>query len=192
MAKWRCSLVVMMVEVDNVRWAGVDILPFWSLVSSSETATSDMPIFWVWAKRNQWLWAHLYPSMLWESRERSIKHQSSWNSLTHSLGPWRSLNWWNGWERGWDSYYEWWLGGVWDLLYGWGMEIEAMERRLCVWCYLWNVLRTSVCQIVENVKKVWKNNHIPFCEKCSWVSKSRLVCCWCSCRRRKSCEKLAI
>ena len=64
-------------------WAGVDGLPFRSLVSSSEAATSDMPIFWVWVKRNQRLWALLYPSMLRESRERSIKHQSSRNSLTH-------------------------------------------------------------------------------------------------------------
>ena len=52
MAKWRFSLVVMMVEVDYVRWAGVDGLPFRSLVSSSEAATSDIPIFWAWAKRN--------------------------------------------------------------------------------------------------------------------------------------------
>ena len=83
MAQWIFSLVVMMVEVGNVRWAGVDGLPFRSLVSSSEAATSDMPIFWVCANRNQRLWAHLYPSMLRESRERSIKHQSSQNSLTH-------------------------------------------------------------------------------------------------------------
>ena len=73
MAKWRFSLVVMMVEVDDVRWGGVDGLALWSLVSSSEAATSVMPIFWVWAIRNQWLWAHLSPSMLRESRERSIK-----------------------------------------------------------------------------------------------------------------------
>ena len=82
MTKWRFCLVVMMV-VDDVRWSGVDGLPFWLLVLSSEAATSDMPILWVWAMRNQWLWAHLSPSMLQESRERSIKHQSSQNSLTH-------------------------------------------------------------------------------------------------------------
>ena len=82
-AKWRFSLVVIMVEVDAVRWSEVDGLPFRSLVSSSEAATRDMPFFWVWAKRNQQLWALLYPSILWESREGSIKHQSSQNSLTH-------------------------------------------------------------------------------------------------------------
>ena len=82
MAKGKFFLVVTMVEVDNVRWGGVDSLPFWSLVSSSEATTSDMPIFWVWAMRNQWLWAHLSPSMLWESRKRSIKCQSSPNFLT--------------------------------------------------------------------------------------------------------------
>ena len=71
-----------MVEVDDVRWGGVDGLPFWSLVSSSEATASDMPIFWVWAMRNQWLWAHLSPSMLRESRERSIKHHSSQKFLT--------------------------------------------------------------------------------------------------------------
>ena len=32
---------------------------------------------------NQQLWAHLYPSMLPESRERSTKHQSSRNLLNH-------------------------------------------------------------------------------------------------------------
>ena len=80
--KWRFCLV-MMVEVDDVRWVGVDDLPFWSLVSSSEAATSDMPIFWVWGMRNQWSWAHLSPSMFRESRERWIKCQSSQNSLTH-------------------------------------------------------------------------------------------------------------
>ena len=82
MAKWRFSLVVMIVEVDYVWWGGVDGLPFQSLVSL-EAATSDMPIFWAWANRNQWLWAHLSPSILRESRERSIKRQSSRNSLTH-------------------------------------------------------------------------------------------------------------
>ena len=45
MAKRRLYLVVMMVEVDDVRWVGVDGLPFLSLVSSSEAATSDMPMF---------------------------------------------------------------------------------------------------------------------------------------------------
>ena len=45
MAKRRLCLVVMMVEVDDVRWGGVDRLPFLSLVSSSEAATSDMPMF---------------------------------------------------------------------------------------------------------------------------------------------------
>ena len=42
MAKRRLYLVVMMVEVDDVRWGGMDRLPFLSLVSSSEVATSDM------------------------------------------------------------------------------------------------------------------------------------------------------
>ena len=83
MAKWRFCLVVMMGEVDDVRWGGVNGLSFWSLESSSEASTSDMLIFWVWAMRNQWLWAHLSPSMLRESRERSVKRQSSWNSLIH-------------------------------------------------------------------------------------------------------------
>ena len=83
MAKWRFSLVEIMVEVDAVRWGGVDSLPFRSLVSSSEAATCDMSIFWVWEKRNQHLWALLYPSILRESMERSIKHQSSRNSLTY-------------------------------------------------------------------------------------------------------------
>ena len=54
----------------------------WSLASSSETATSNMPIFWVWVMRNQWLWRHLPLSILRERRERSIKRQSSRNSLT--------------------------------------------------------------------------------------------------------------
>ena len=81
--KWRFCLIVMMVKADNMRWGGVNGLPFWSLVSSSEAATSDMPIFWVWAMRIQWLWAHLSPSMLREGRERSIKFQSRRNSLTH-------------------------------------------------------------------------------------------------------------
>ena len=81
-AKWRFSLVVTMVQVDDVRSGGVDGLPFWSLVSSSEASTSDMPIFWVWAKRNQRLWA-LRVQESRESRERSIKHQPSRNSLTH-------------------------------------------------------------------------------------------------------------
>ena len=82
-AKWWFCFVVMMVEVHDVRWGGVNGLPFWSLVSSSEAATSDMPIFWVWVMRNQWLWAHLSLSILRESRESSIKHQFSQNSLTH-------------------------------------------------------------------------------------------------------------
>ena len=82
-AKWRLFLVVMMVVVYDVSWGGVDGLPFQSLVSSSKAATSDMPIFWVWVKRNQWLWAHLSRSMLWVSRERSIKCQSSRKPLTH-------------------------------------------------------------------------------------------------------------
>ena len=34
-----------MVEVDDVKWGGVDGLPFLSLVSSSEAANSDMSIF---------------------------------------------------------------------------------------------------------------------------------------------------
>ena len=38
-------LVVMMVEVEDVRLGRVNGLPFSSLVSSSEAATSDMPIF---------------------------------------------------------------------------------------------------------------------------------------------------
>ena len=92
-------------------------------------------------------------------KQGKINKASVLTKLPHSLGPWRSLNWWNGWERGLDSYYEWWLGGVWDLLCGWGKEMEVMERRLCVQCYLWNVLRTSVCQIVENVKKYEKRSH---------------------------------
>ena len=45
MAKRRLCLVVMMDEVDDVRWRGVDGLPFLSLVLSLEAATSDMPIF---------------------------------------------------------------------------------------------------------------------------------------------------
>ena len=88
MGKWRFCLVVMMMEVDDVRCGGVDGLPFWSLVSFSEAATSDMPIFWVWGMRNQWLWAHLSPPMLRESRERTAL-----TKLPHSLGPWCSLNW---------------------------------------------------------------------------------------------------
>ena len=83
LAKWRFYLVVMMVEVDNVRWSGVDGLSFWLLVLSSEAARSDMPMFWVWPMRNQWLWAHFSLSMLRESRERSIKRRSWQNSLTH-------------------------------------------------------------------------------------------------------------
>ena len=31
--------------VDGMRWGGVDGLPFWSQISSSESATSDMPVF---------------------------------------------------------------------------------------------------------------------------------------------------
>ena len=69
----------MIVEVDNARWGEVDGLPFWSLVSSSEAATSDMLILWVWEMRSQWLWGHLSLSMLQESRERLIKCQSSQN-----------------------------------------------------------------------------------------------------------------
>ena len=34
--------------------------------------------------------------------------------------------------------------------------MDVMERRLCGRYYLCNVLRTSVCQIVENVKKYEK------------------------------------
>ena len=34
-----------MVEVDNMRWDGVDGLPFLLLVLTSEVAISDMPIF---------------------------------------------------------------------------------------------------------------------------------------------------
>ena len=45
MAKRRLCLVVMMVEVDDVRWGGKDGLPFLSLVSCREAATSDMQIF---------------------------------------------------------------------------------------------------------------------------------------------------
>ena len=45
MAKRRLCLVVMMVEVDDVRWVGVGGLPFLSLVLSSEAATSAMTIF---------------------------------------------------------------------------------------------------------------------------------------------------
>ena len=41
MAKWRFWVVVKMIHVNNVRWGGVDILPFWSLVSFSEAATID-------------------------------------------------------------------------------------------------------------------------------------------------------
>ena len=80
MTKWRFCLIVMMVEVDNVRKSGVNGLLFWLLVLSS---ASDMPMFWVWPMRNQWLWAHLSLSMLRESRGRSIKGQSSQSSLTH-------------------------------------------------------------------------------------------------------------
>ena len=85
MAKRRLYLVVMMVEVDDVRWGGMDRLPFLSLVSSSEVATSDMSMCWVWVIRNQWLWAHSSLSMLWTSRERSIKLQCSQNYLTHCV-----------------------------------------------------------------------------------------------------------
>ena len=83
MTEWRFCFVVMMVEVDNMRWGGVDGLPFLSLVSTSEVAISNMPIFWVWAMRNQWLWAHLSLYMLQERGERSAECQSSRNSLTH-------------------------------------------------------------------------------------------------------------
>ena len=45
MAKRRLCLVVMMVEVDDVRWGGVEGLSFLSLVLSSVAATIDMRIF---------------------------------------------------------------------------------------------------------------------------------------------------
>ena len=73
----------MMVEIHYVKEGGVDVLPLWWLVSSSEAAISDMPIFWVWVMRNQWLWLHLSLSMLRESREKSVKRHSPQNSLTY-------------------------------------------------------------------------------------------------------------
>ena len=45
MAKWKFCPVVMIVEIDDVRWGVVDGLTFWSVVLSSEAATNDMPIF---------------------------------------------------------------------------------------------------------------------------------------------------
>ena len=67
----------------RVRWSGVDGLPFWSKVSTSEAATSDILNFWVWAMENQWLWAYLSLSMFQRTREKSRKRQSSRDSLTH-------------------------------------------------------------------------------------------------------------
>ena len=40
-----------------------------------------------------------------------------------------------------------------------------MEGRLSGLCYSGYVLKTNLCQIVENVKNV-KNDDIPFCRKC--------------------------
>ena len=60
-----------------------DGLPLWSQVSTSEAAISDMPIFWVWSMRNQWLWVHFSLSMFRGSRERSRKDLSSWDPLTY-------------------------------------------------------------------------------------------------------------
>ena len=58
-------------------------LPFWAQVSSSETATCNIPILIVWAKRNQWLWALLSLSMLWGSRKRLKQYHSSQDVFAH-------------------------------------------------------------------------------------------------------------
>ena len=47
------------------------------------------------------------------------------------------------------------------------MEVPEAERV----CYSRNILRTNVCQIVENVKNV-KNDHMPFYGKYRSVLKS--------------------
>ena len=72
-----------------MRWGGVNSLPFWSLIPSSDTVTSNMPFFWFWAMRNQLLWTHLSLSMFRESRERSRKSHYSRDSLIHWVHEWR-------------------------------------------------------------------------------------------------------
>ena len=66
--------------------------------------------------------------MLRESRERSMKRQSSRNSFTH-WAPDAALIGRMA-VRGWDCYYGWWLGGGKVLLCGTGTDMEAMEVRL--------------------------------------------------------------
>ena len=87
----------------------VDGLQFWLQASSSETATCSIPVSWVWAIRNQWLWAMLTLSML--GRREIIKEIPVLMRLPCSLGPQHSLNWVNGCNRG--KYCrrkrQWWL-----------------------------------------------------------------------------------
>ena len=86
--------------MKDIRKGVLDILPFPLQVSSSGTTTYNTQIFWAWAIRNQWLWAVLSLSIVWERRERLKQCQSPQDSLAPcSLSAaWLNwLDWLNNW-----------------------------------------------------------------------------------------------
>ena len=74
-------------------WKGWTGLPFWLKASSSEATTCITQIQWVWAIRNQWLWALLFPPMLCLGRERLKQCKSTQDSLAQ----WAFDGAWIGW-----------------------------------------------------------------------------------------------